>query len=63
MGNGRVFLDAGMDTMIIVGWWAVGGVMQMLLRGWRQWKENQQAKRYSAMHKTSDKEMHQARNA
>lgn len=57
MGDGRVFLDAGMETIITVGWLAVGGIMQMLLRSWRQSKKRKkQAKTYSAIHKTSDKE-------
>ena len=44
MGDGRVFLDAGMGTMTIVAWSAVGDIMQMLLRGWGAIKK-QQAKR------------------
>lgn len=39
MGDGRVFLDAGMETIITVGWLVVGGIMQMLLRSWRQSKK------------------------
>ncbi len=53
-GDGRVFLDAGMETVIIVAWLAVGDIMQMLLRGWDNQKK-QQAKTYSAMHNTRDK--------
>jgi hypothetical protein len=60
MGDGRIFLNAGMETIIVVGrlvvgGWRLSGIMQMLLRGWRQ-STKQQAKTYSVMHKTSDKE-------
>jgi len=39
MGDGRDFLDAGMGTVTIVAWSAVGDIMQMLLRGGGQSKQ------------------------
>lgn len=41
-GDGRVFLNAGMETVIIVAWLAVSDIMPMLLRGWDNQKNSKQ---------------------